>query len=217
MLTRLDTGLILISDGVGDPVSADRGLRADSEEVVLRDGSSVVIRLLAAGDEAAIARWFAGRFARLDADTLYARLVVLLGRLDARTESALMGVGRLEHEAMMAFAADGVTVGIVRYLRAGKLGGAEVTVTVADDWRGRGVANVLLERLAARARSVGIEQLTATCLASEHGPIGLLSRLGATTVGPSAGGLVEIRIDLTEQEPEPRVAVGDGRVDRAVL
>ena len=142
---------------------------------------------------------------------------MLLGRLDARTEPALAGVGRFEHEAIMAFAADGVTVGIARYLRAGKPGRAEITVTVADNWRERGLANVLLERLAARARSVGIEQLSATCLASEHGPIGLLSQLGATTVRPSAGGRVEIRIDLTEQVPEPRVAVGDDRVDRAVL
>ena len=91
----------------------------------------------------------------------------------------------------MAFAADGVTVGIARYLRAGKPGSAEVTVTVADNWQGRGLANVLLERLAARARSVGIEQLSAVCLASDHRLIGLLSRLGATTVGPAgrrAGG-----------------------------
>ena len=109
MLTLLDTGFTLISDGFGDGVPEDRELRADTEQVVLRDGSIVVIRILAAGDEAAIARWFAGRFAGLDADTLYARLVVLLGRLDPRTEPLLEGVGRFEHEAIMAFAADGVT------------------------------------------------------------------------------------------------------------
>jgi hypothetical protein len=93
VFTRLDAGLTLISDGVGDGVSGDRGSRADTEQVVLRDGSSVVIRPLGAGDEAAIAKWFASRFAGLDAGTLYARLVVLLGRLDARTEPALEGVG----------------------------------------------------------------------------------------------------------------------------
>ena len=203
MLTRLDTGLTLISDGVGDGVSGDRGSRADAEQVVLRDGSSAVIRLLAAGDEAAIAKWFASRFAGLDAATLYARLVVLLGRLDARTEPALEGVGRFEHEAIMAFAADGVTVGIARYLRVGEPGSGEVTVTVAEDWRGRGLANMLLERLAARARSVGIEQLSAICVASDHELIRSLSRLGAMTVGPSVGGRVKTRIELTEHEPEP--------------
>ena len=139
---------------------------------------------------------------------------MLLGRLDPRTEPALEGVGRFGHEAIMAFAADGVTVGIARYLRAGKPGSAEVTVTVADDWRGRGLANMLLERLAARARSVGIEQLSAICLAGDDGVIGLLSRLGATTVGPAVAGRVEIRIELTESEP--KVAVADDRVDRAL-
>jgi hypothetical protein len=57
----------------------------------------------------------------------------MLGRLDARTEPALKGVGRFEHEAIMAFAADALTVGIARYLRACKPGSAEVTVTVADN------------------------------------------------------------------------------------
>jgi GNAT superfamily N-acetyltransferase len=115
----------------------------------------------------------------------------------------------------MAFAADGVTVGVARYLRACKPGSAEVTVTVADDWRGRGLASVLLERLVARARSVGIGQLSAICLASDDRLIGLLRRLGATTVGPSVGGRVEIRIDLAKHEPEPKLALADDRVDRA--
>ena len=67
---------------------------------------------------------------------MYARLVVLLERLDARTEQALEGVGRFEHEAVMAFAADGVTVRIARYLQPGKPGSAEVTVTMAARLRG---------------------------------------------------------------------------------
>jgi len=99
---------------------------------------------------------FAGRFAGLDADTLYGRLLVLLERLDARTEPLLEGVARFEHEAIMAFAADG--------------------------------GDRLVE------------------------PAGR-----ATTVGPSVGGRVEMRIGLAEQEPEPTVAVAGDRVDRATL
>jgi GNAT superfamily N-acetyltransferase len=190
MLTGLEAGRTR-SDGVGDG-----GSSADVERVVLRDGSSVVIRPLAAGDEAAIASWFTSWFAGLCAETLYARLFVLLQRLDPRTESTLTHVDRSDHEVITAFAPDGVTVGIARCLRVGKPGSAEVRVAVADDWQGRGIASMLLERVATRARSVGIEQLTAICLASNLTFIRLLSRLGATTVEPSDAGLVDIRIDL---------------------
>ena len=190
MLMGLEAGFPR-SDGVGDG-----GSSADVERVVLRDGSSVVIRPLAAGDEAAIATWFTSWFAGLCAETLYARLFVLLQRLDPRTESTLTHVDRSDHEVITAFAPDGVTVGIARCLRVGKPGSAEVTVAVAGDWQGRGIASMLLERVATRARSVGIEQLTAICHASNLTFIRLLSRLGATTVEPSDAGLVDIRIDL---------------------
>ena len=82
-----------------------------------------------------------------------------------------------------AFAPDGVTVGIARCLPVSKSASAEVTVAVAEAWQGRGIATALLERVAARARSVDIEQLTASCPASNDTLIRLLSRLGPTTVG----------------------------------
>ena len=77
----------------------DGGSRADVERLVLRDGSSVVIRLLATGDEAGIASWFTSCFAGLGAETLYARLFVLLEWLDRFTESALAGVDRFAPDA----------------------------------------------------------------------------------------------------------------------
>ena len=193
MLTRLETELASISDGVGDA-----GSPTDIERVVLRDGSCVVIRPLAAGDEAAIASCFAG----LGAETRYARFFVLLERLDRRTQSELARVDHFDNEALAAVASDGATVGVARYLRIGTSRSAEVAAAVADAWRGRGAASMLLERVTARARSVGIEQFIAICLASNHTVIRLLSRLGPTTVGPSDAGVVELRIDLTSTRPD---------------
>jgi RimJ/RimL family protein N-acetyltransferase len=190
-LTGLETSLPHTCDRVDDG-----GSSAEIERVVLHDGSGVVIRPVARTDEAAIASWFTSWFGGLSAETLYARLFVLLQRLDPRTGSARASVNRRDHEVIMAFAADGVTVGIARCLRLGRPESAEVTVAVADDWQGRGLATMLLERVAVRARSVGIEQLTAVCLANNLTLIRLLSRLGATTVGPLDAGLVDVRIDL---------------------
>jgi len=198
MLTRPETEFASISDGVDD-----RGSSADIESVVLRDGSSVVMRPLAAGDEAAIASWFAG----LAAETRYARFFAFLKQLDPRTQSELARVDHFDHEAISAVASDGSTVGIARYIRIGKSRSAEVAVAVADDWRGRGIAGMLLERVATRAEAVGIEQFIAICLATNHRVIRLLSRLGPTAVGPSDAGLVELRIDLTSAPPD-RAAPG---------
>jgi L-amino acid N-acyltransferase YncA len=192
MLTRIEPGVAGSFDGVGD-----RRPSIDVQRVVLRDGSSVVIRLLAAGDEAAIPSWFASCFAELDAVTLYARQVALLKRLDPRAEPGLARVDRIDHEAVVAIAPDGVTVGIARCLRCGsKPGSAEVTIAVSEAWRERGIASMLLDRLAARARSIGIEQLTASCAADSHTVMRLLSRLGPITTGRAAAGLVDARINL---------------------
>jgi N-acetylglutamate synthase-like GNAT family acetyltransferase len=199
MLTRFETEVASVSDGVGDA-----GSPTSIERVVLRDGSSVVIRPLAAGDEAAIASWFAG----LAAETRYARFFAFLEQLNHRTQSELARVDHVNHEAIEAVAPDGTTIGIARYIRVGKPTSAEVAVAVADAWRGRGIAGMLLERVAAKACAAGIEQLMAICLATNHTVIRLLSRLGPTSVGPSDAGVVELRIDLKSTRldrcaPEP--------------
>jgi GNAT superfamily N-acetyltransferase len=191
----------------------DGGLRADVERVVLRDGSSVVIRLLDAGDAAAIASWFTSLFGALRAEKLYARLYVLLERLDLLAKSARASGDRLGLEPIAAFAPDGVTVGIARCLPVGKSAGAEVMVAVAEAWHGRGLATALLERAVDRARSVDIEQLTARCLAGDDAFIGVLSRLGPVTIEPASAGLVNVRIDLGGRHRRP--AARAGRVTRS--
>ena len=190
-MARSETDTALMSAGGGDG-----GSQEDVERLVLRDGSSVVIRLLATGDEAGIASWFTSCFAGLGAETLYARLFVLLKWLDRFRGPAMAGADRFVPDALAAFAPDGVTVGIARVLPVSKSASAEITVAVSDAWHGRGIATALLKRVAARARSVDVKQLTASCTASNDKFIRLLSRLGPTTVVPSSVGLVNVRIDL---------------------
>lgn len=86
MVTRSESKCASISTGAQS--GAYGGLTADAERVILRNGSTVVIRPLAAGDEAAIARWFAG----LSAETRSARFFGFLEQLDRRTEFALARV-----------------------------------------------------------------------------------------------------------------------------
>jgi GNAT superfamily N-acetyltransferase len=178
-----------------------------AERVVLRDGSPVTTRLLTAGDEAAIGSWFAG----LGAETRYARFFAWLEQLDERLQAALALVDHADYEAGTAIGPDGATIGIARYMRSAEPISAEVAVAVADDWRGKGVASILLQRLAARARAAGIESFVALCLATNHAVIRALSRLGPTTVSPPDTGVVEVRIDLTGDSPS--AGRGAGRPD----
>jgi GNAT superfamily N-acetyltransferase len=191
--------------GSGEPAEAAAGLQgsagsaADEDRVALRDGSAVVIRPLVSGDEAAISAWFEG----LGPETRYARFLAGVSSLNVRTRSELARVDHRDREALTAVAADGAVVGIVRYARLPEPGTAEVAVAVADLWRGRGIASLLLQQIAARARAEGIYCLTAMCLRSNTAVLSLLSRLGPMTTEPSGPGVVEVRIDLGRAAQPP--------------
>jgi GNAT superfamily N-acetyltransferase len=200
------------SGTVVESASARRsGLREEVQTLVLRDGSSVVIRGLAAGDEAGIASWFTGRFAGLGAETLYARLFALFGWLDRLKGSSPEGADVAAREPIAAFAPDGVGVGIAWWVPVTEAATAEVVVAVAETWQGRGLATALLEQVATRARSFGIRQLTARCPVGSGTLIRVLSRLGSTAVVPSSVGLVDVRVDLGGGLR--RTPVGAGRAD----
>lgn len=167
----------------------------EAEGVSLRDGSTVVVRALDPGDVRAIESWFLG----LQPRTRYARFLGSLKRLDARTLAELARVDHRRHEAIAAIAPDGATVGIARFIRLTDPAEAEVAVTVVDAWQGRGVASVLLARLAAKARAVGVCQFRGTCLASNGAAIRLVRRLGPLEIGAPMVGVVDVRVDLCRE------------------
>jgi GNAT superfamily N-acetyltransferase len=123
----------------------------------LRDGSQVTVRPIKKGDielerrfieelspEARRFRFLGGMSAPSDA------LLQKLTLLDAEREAALIAV---------TDAAGGPReVGVARF-SALPDGTAEVAVTVSDDWRHRGLATLLLNRLAGIARVRGIRSL----------------------------------------------------------
>jgi L-amino acid N-acyltransferase YncA len=192
-VTELRNGIAWIS---GD---AQRSRSAvDTEWRDLRDGSSVVIGALAGEDEASLAAWYAERFAELRPETMYARLCGLL-------ESVCPRVGRpaddsADHRAVLAFAPDGVVVGIARCTRAEPRAeerrSADLTVGVAGSWRDRGVASALLDRLAQSARAAGIERLTARCPTIDPALIHVLRRVGPATVSTVGTHAADIHVDL---------------------
>jgi RimJ/RimL family protein N-acetyltransferase len=170
---------------------------AETSPVVLRDGSRVLVRPIRSTD----ARLLAEGFARLSDRS---RRMRFLGQKEELSPSELRyytQVDHHDHEALAALdPADGRGVGVVRYVRdADDPRAAEIALTIADDWQGRGLGTELLARLSYRARQEGICRFTAV-VASDNVPMGMLLRSVDAVESGRGFGTVEYEIVLVRAE-----------------
>lgn len=164
------------------------------EPIEIRDGSKLLMRPIEAGDKDAIA---AG-FERLSGESRYRRFFAPLNRLSAMDLRYLTEVDHSNHEAIIGFDPEtGDTVGVARFVRTPEPAIAEVAVTVADDWQGRGVATAMLGRLIERAREEGVTHFLALVLAENEAAIELFEGLAANDPAPRRkDGNIELLIEL---------------------
>ncbi len=167
--------------------------RASGKRVVLRDGSTVLIRPVCSMD----APLLADGFARLSPQSRWMRFLGAKTSLSAAELRYLTDVDHHDHEAIGALSvADGRGVGIARYVRdTNDPRSAEIAVTIVDDWQGRGLGTELLARLSDRARQAGIDRFTALVSTQNAAMAGLLRKLGACLVGRGPG-TVEYEVAL---------------------
>ncbi len=78
-----------------------------------------------------------------------------------------------DHHVLVAYV-KGEPIGLARLVRDGSA--AEVAVEVADEWQGRRVGTLLMERLTADARAAGIESLHAVVGADNSASRALMQR-----------------------------------------
>jgi RimJ/RimL family protein N-acetyltransferase len=151
----------------------------------LRDGSTVLIRQIRGTD----APLLADGFARLSARSRRMRFLSAKTTLSASELRYFTDVDHHDHEALGALSpADGRGVGIARYIRdPSDPETAEIAVTIADDWQGRGLGTALLTRLSDRARQAGIGRFTATVSADNVAMTRVLWKMGAELTGRSRG------------------------------
>ena len=170
----------------------------EGRQVVLRDGSAVLIRQVRNTDAALLA----DGFARLSAASRQMRFLGVKKELSAAELRYLTDVDHHDHEALGALdLAGGHGVGIARYVRdADDPQAAEIAVTIVDDWQGRGLGTELLARLSGRARQEGIRRFTALADPGNVAVAALLRKAGARLVRRGRG-TVEYEITLT-REPE---------------
>jgi acetyl coenzyme A synthetase (ADP forming)-like protein len=163
---------------------------ADALDVILRDGSTLRLRPPTRDDEEGLLEFFRG----LSDQSLYRRFhgaptigPALVGALiepDWTERGSLVGV--LE-DRIVAHA---------EYVRLRDPASAEVAFTVADDFQGRGIGTRLLERLAERAASVGIERFVAEVLPENRPMLGVFGAAGFEVTRALEGGVFEVTFPI---------------------
>ena len=97
----------------------------------------------------------------------------------------------------MLDAVTGEGIGIARFVRDrddARL--AEVAIVIVDEWQGRGVGTALVERLAARMRTVGVERIAARMLVGSDVPRRLIARCADILSEQRSSGTVAVEARL---------------------
>jgi ribosomal protein S18 acetylase RimI-like enzyme len=165
---------------------AGRALRA-LMTIRSRDGAALAVRPMRRSDGPALE----AAVAALSERSRYRRFLAPKPRLSRRDVATLTDLDHHAREALVAVdPRTGGWVGVARYATfPGDPRTADVAVTIADGWQGRGVGSALLELIVERARQEGLVALRATTLL-ENGPaLRMLRRLGFETTGRDYGAL----------------------------
>ena len=180
---------------------------AEPADVLLTDGSVAVVRPLRLADRAALfalhdevgLESLRLRFFSSSREAGHAYVDHLLAQHDT---GAVLALGLWQHDDL---------VGLATAERLGHE--AEVAFLVADALHGRGVGTLLLEHLAATARTAGVLRFTAEVLAENGAMIGVFKDAGFEVVRQLDRGVVTVEMDTQASESALRAA--DAREARA--
>ena len=160
--------------------------RERSRRIRLRDGREVTLRPIVADDKARIV----AAFERLSADSRYRRFMSHKKKLDEAAlergvhprpgqDCAIVATVPAPAHGLGASDDSGVDiVGAAQYVRVddGDAHTCEFAITVAEGWRGSGLANRLMARLVRRARRDGYTTMEGWVLVDNAPMLGLARR-----------------------------------------
>jgi acyl-CoA synthetase (NDP forming)/RimJ/RimL family protein N-acetyltransferase len=186
-------------------------------DVPLSDGSTVHVRPIRPDDGERLLDFHG----RQSPESIYYRYFSPRPHLTDRDVEHLTTLDYRDRMAFVALRGDEL-VGVARYDRWEHRSEAEVAFFIDDRHHGRGMATVLLEHLAARAREVGITSFTASVLPDNRKMIGVFTSVGFESATRFADGVVEVRLDLqptpqAERSIEDRARTAAARAVRRLL
>jgi RimJ/RimL family protein N-acetyltransferase len=174
----------------------EKTLQRDARDVArLRDGREVLISRLTPADAPLVA----DAFARLSEESRRLRFLGPKTSLSAAELRYLTEIDGHHHEALGAIdPASGRGVAIGRFVRdLEDPERAEVAITVADDWQGRGLGKIMLSRLVDRAREAGVRKFTALVSTDNRAMQNLLRRIESPArIDHVGSGIAEYEIEL---------------------
>jgi GNAT superfamily N-acetyltransferase len=169
------------------------------EDVTLRDGTRVRLRLIRPEDK----RLLAEGMGRLSAESRYHRFHVPKSSLSESELRYLTEVDGINHFALGAVnrRCPREGLGVARFVRIpGEPQVAEAAIAVLDRMQHHGLGRLLFQRLIEAARERGFERLRCEVLATNTPAIRLLTGLAPQTVVRRDGTTVQIEIPV--QSPE---------------
>lgn len=158
----------------------------------LRDDLQIFVRPIVPGD----ANRMANALEFGDSETIQRRF---LTGAPPKLHSAIEYLVTIDYRfrlALVAFDANGDSIGVGRYEGVEGDSSAEVAIVVDPGWRSRGVGSALLRQLEPHARTVGIERFTALYQPDNIAVATLLSAIGYERQ-PMADGLSVATKSLT--------------------
>lgn len=160
---------------------------------VLRDGTSVQIRLLTPDDGQRLLRFHAG----LSLESTRLRYFAAKPKLSERDVAWLTDVDVVNRCALVAVE-NGAIIAVGRWMRPREDSpDAEVAFITADSQQGRGIGTLLLAMLIELAPEFGISQFTASVLFENHPMMHVFRECGYKVSSRTEDGVREIVIDLT--------------------
>lgn len=168
-------------------------LRPEGIHCVLRDGTTVQVRLLTPADGERLRAFHAG----LSLESTRLRYFVAKPRLSDKDVAWLTDIDIVNRCALVVIENDAI-IAVARWMRP-KEGSpaAEVAFLTADGEQGRGIGTQLLALLIELAPAHGITAFTASVLLENHPMTNVLRHCGYRVAATSEYGVREMVVDLT--------------------
>jgi RimJ/RimL family protein N-acetyltransferase len=156
--------------------------------------TDIIVRPIGPADRERLAH----AFASLSEQARYQRFLHPKASLNDEELDYFTDVDHRRHESLVAVdPRDGQIIGVAEYAAlSGSDSVADLGFFVAEDWRGRGIATLLLHQLLPRATANGIVCCIALTLSENGAARRLLRRAGFRTV-ESSHGVAEMRLELS--------------------
>jgi acyl-CoA synthetase (NDP forming)/GNAT superfamily N-acetyltransferase len=171
----------------------DVDLERWSSTVVLGDGDTALIRPIAPDDGPALAAFHE----RQSAESRYLRYFSPKPRLDDKLLDRFTHVDMADRAAFVV-ELHGEFVGWASYERLPQRDDAEVAFQVDDRHQGKGIATLLLEHLAALARTNGITRFAAQTLGENRGMLSVFAKAGWPVERKFDSGVVDLDFPLAD-------------------